>query len=223
MQAFTHLSSLIIPLPYDSIDTDQIIPARYLKVIDKKGLAEGLFYGWRYRADGSPDPVFPLNLPVYQGRQILLAGDNFGCGSSREHAPWALMGWGIQAIISTSFADIFRNNALKNGLLPVQIDQESSVQLLELTRAEAAARADIARLADASHPLNEAAYQVSIDLPSQTLRLPGGYSTQFPIDPFSKNCLQQGVDQLGYLLGMEADIQRYESTARQVFSGVQPR
>ncbi len=122
MKPFETLTSRAIPLPRNDIDTDQIIPARYLKVTDKAGLAEGLFSSWRYLPGGEPDPDFPLNRPEYQGAQILLAGDNFGCGSSREHAPWALVGWGIRAVISTSFADIFRNNALKNGLLPVVVD-----------------------------------------------------------------------------------------------------
>src|SRR5512139_2452098 len=121
MRPFVTLTSKMIPLPNQDVDTDQIIPARYLRVTDKAGLAEGLFYGWRYLPDSSLNPDFSLNRPESQGGQILLAGDNFGCGSSREHAPWALMGWGIRAVISTSFADIFRNNALKNGLLPVQV------------------------------------------------------------------------------------------------------
>ncbi len=173
------------------MDTDQIIPARYLKVTDKNGLAEGLFYGWRYRADGSPDPAFPLNQPEYQGCQVLLAGDNFGCGSSREHAPWALAGWGIRAVISTSFADIFRNNALKNGLLPVIV--------------EPAAHQRLARLAGGPQPA-----AVTIDLGEQTLLLPDGSKARFPIDPFSKLCLLEGVDPLGYLLKNEAHIRRYE-------------
>jgi 3-isopropylmalate/(R)-2-methylmalate dehydratase small subunit len=215
MEPFLQLSSSLIPLPYDSIDTDQIIPARYLKVIDKQGLAEGLFHSWRYQTDGSPNPEFPFNQPAYQGRHILLAGNNFGCGSSREHAPWALMGWGIRAVISTSFADIFRNNALKNGLLPVQVDQATSRVLFELAQAEAAARGA------ASRPLDEAAYRVTIDLPSQRLSLPSGESLEFPIDPFSKHCLEQGVDQLGYLLNLEDQIRSFESSPRSVFIGVE--
>jgi 3-isopropylmalate/(R)-2-methylmalate dehydratase small subunit len=214
MEPFLQLSSSLIPLPYDSIDTDQIIPARYLKVIDKQGLAEGLFHSWRYQADGSPNPEFPFNQPAYQGRRILLAGDNFGCGSSREHAPWALMGWGIRAVISTSFADIFRNNALKNGLLPVQVDQAASQELFALAGTEAAARDDI------SPPLDEAAYRVTIDLSSQRLSWPGG-SLEFPIDPFSKQCLEQGIDQLGYLLNLEEHIRSFESSPRPVFVGVE--
>jgi 3-isopropylmalate/(R)-2-methylmalate dehydratase small subunit len=191
MQSFQTLTSNVIPLLVRDVDTDQIIPARYLKVTDKNGLAEGLFYGWRYRADGSPDPDFPLNRPEYQGCQVLLAGDNFGCGSSREHAPWALAGWGIRAVISTSFADIFRNNALKNGLLPVIVD--------------AATHQRLALLVSEAQPA-----RVTIDLRQQTLFLPDGSSAGFPIDPFSKLCLLEGVDPLGYLLKNEARISRYE-------------
>ena len=133
MRSFTKLTSKIIPLPYTDVDTDQIIPARYLKVVNKDGLAEGLFDSWRKLEDGSLNRDFPLNQDEYQGAEILLAGDNFGCGSSREHAPWALIGWGIRAIISTSFADIFRNNSLKNGLLPIVVDEETHTSLFDLT------------------------------------------------------------------------------------------
>lgn len=191
MQSFQTLTSKVIPLLVNDVDTDQIIPARYLKVTDKNGLAEGLFFGWRYRADGSPDPDFPLNKAEYQGCQILLAGDNFGCGSSREHAPWALAGWGIRAIISTSFADIFRNNALKNGLLPVRIDPPDHKRLAEMS-------------------VGSEQISVTIDLAAQSLRLPDGSAIQFPIDPFSKVCLLEGVDSLGYLLKHEALISSYE-------------
>jgi 3-isopropylmalate/(R)-2-methylmalate dehydratase small subunit len=191
MQSFKTLTSPIIPLPHNDVDTDQIIPARYLKVTDKAGLAEGLFSGWRYLEDGSPNPEFPLNHPAYQGCQILLAGDNFGCGSSREHAPWALVGWGIRAVISTSFADIFRNNALKNGLLPVIVDAETQRQLFSL--------ADEAQ-----------SVPVTIDLSAQILTYPGGEQATFPIDPFSKTCLLEGIDQLGYLLKHEGQIAVYE-------------
>jgi len=191
MQSIQTLSSCIIPLLTRDVDTDQIIPARYLKVTDKNGLAEGLFYGWRYRSDGSSDPEFPLNKVAYQGCQILLAGDNFGCGSSREHAPWALLGWGIRAVISTSFADIFRNNSLKNGLLPVIVDGDAHQQLTRLTGGDVLVSA-------------------TIDLAEQTLRLADGFQTGFPIDPFSKTCLLEGVDQLGYLLKYESRIAEYE-------------
>jgi len=194
MKPFETLTSSIIPLPRNDIDTDQIIPARYLKVTDKTGLAEGLFSSWRYLPNGEPDPDFPLNRLEYQGAQILVAGDNFGCGSSREHAPWALVGWGIRAVISTSFADIFRNNALKNGLLPVIVDATTQNTLFELAEESSLA-------------------QVEIDLASQRLTLPGGSTASFPIDPFSKTCLLEGVDQLGYLLKHEEQIAAYEQAA----------
>jgi 3-isopropylmalate/(R)-2-methylmalate dehydratase small subunit len=194
MKPFETLTSRIIPLPHNDIDTDQIIPARYLKVTDKAGLAEGLFSSWRYLPDGSPDPSFPLNKPEYQDAQILVAGDNFGCGSSREHAPWALAGWGIRAVVSTSFADIFRNNALKNGLLPVIVDAHTQKALFELAEQNPSA-------------------QIEIDLATQSLTLPDGSTASFPIDPFSKTCLMEGVDQLGYLLKHEAQIAAYERTA----------
>jgi len=194
MQPLRTITSRIIPLPRNDIDTDQIIPARYLKVTDKSGLADGLFFGWRYLKDGSPDPEFPLNLPEYQGAEILLAGDNFGCGSSREHAPWALIGWGIRAVVSTSFADIFMNNALKNGLLPVVVEASVQRRLFELAGADPAAR-------------------LHIDLGTQTLTLPDGETVGFPVDFFSKTCLLEGIDQLGYLLKFEQRIEAYERDA----------
>jgi 3-isopropylmalate/(R)-2-methylmalate dehydratase small subunit len=191
MQSFQTLTSRVIPLLVSDVDTDQIIPARYLKVTDKNGLAEGLFYAWRYLANGSPDPGFPINQVDYQGCQILLVGDNFGCGSSREHAPWALIGWGIRAIISTSFADIFRNNALKNGLLPVIVDPATHQRL--------------SRIVETQKKMT-----VTIDLAEQNLFVPDGTVVKFPIDPFSKICLLQGVDPLGYLLENESKISSYE-------------
>jgi 3-isopropylmalate/(R)-2-methylmalate dehydratase small subunit len=191
MEAFTNLTSHLVPLMHCDVDTDQIIPARYLKVTSKDGLVEGLFASWRYTPDGSPAPEFPLNWPVCQGAQILLAGDNFGTGSSREHAPWALTGWGFRAVISTSFADIFRNNALKNGLLPVVVDEETHEELFELVTAD---------------PIME----VTIHLATQSLTLPNGRVIEFPIDAFSKTCLLEGVDQLGYLLKIEPRISAYE-------------
>ncbi len=195
MEPFTHLTSCVIPVPRDNIDTDQIIPARYLKATDKAGLAEGLFYGWRYLADGTPDPAFPLNQEAYQGCQVLLAGDNFGCGSSREHAPWALVGWGIRAVISTSFADIFRNNALKNGLLPVIVSPATHQKLIEMA-------AEVPSV------------PVIIDLAAQTVSLPDSEVASFPIDPFNKLCLLEGVDSLGYLLKHEAQIAAFEQQRR---------
>ncbi|MGB0388912.1 MAG: 3-isopropylmalate dehydratase small subunit [Ardenticatenaceae bacterium] len=193
MDAFTQLSSAMVPLPLENVDTDQIIPARYLKVTDKNGLGELLFADWRYLPNGTPKPDFILNQPEGQGRQVLLAGDNFGCGSSREHAPWALKAYGFRAIISTSFADIFRNNSLKNGLLPVIVDQETHQQLLSLVE-------------------EEPETSVSVDLASQTLRLPDGRQVSFPIDAFSKGCMLEGVDQLGYLLGKRPAIEQFAAS-----------
>lgn len=191
MKKFIPFSSHMVVLPINNIDTDQIIPARFLKVTDKNGLGDNLFADWRYQADGSHNPDFVLNKPESKTAHILLAGQNFGSGSSREHAPWALSGFGFQAIISTSFADIFRNNALKNGLLPVIIDESSYQSLL----AKVTADPDI---------------QVSVDLADQKLRLPGGETIDFPIDGFSKSCLLNGMDELDYLLGLENKIAAYE-------------
>ncbi len=193
MAQFTTLTSRVVVLAVDNIDTDQIIPARYLKATDKAGMGDHLFADWRYNADGSPKPDFVLNRPEAQGRQILLAGDNFGCGSSREHAPWALTGYGFRAVVSTSFADIFRNNALKNGLLPVIIDRQTQQELFDL-------------FAEAPQA------ELSIDLPSQTVRLPDGKQASFPIDPFSKTCLLKGVDELGYLMSFAEQIQAFEAS-----------
>ena len=192
MEKFATISSRVVVLPVDNIDTDRIIPARFLKTTDKAGLGANLFADWRYLPDGSPNPDFVLNRPENQGAQVLLAGDNFGCGSSREHAPWALMGWGFRAIISTTFADIFRNNALKNGLLPVIVDAAAHRRLMEQLKANPGAH-------------------VTIDLATQRLVLPDGEAVAFPIDPFSKTCLLNGVDELGYLLGLEEHIRRYEA------------
>jgi 3-isopropylmalate/(R)-2-methylmalate dehydratase small subunit len=191
MEPFTNLTSHLVPLIHCDVDTDQIIPASYLKVTNKDGLAEGLFASWRYAPDGSPVSEFPLNWPVCQGSQILLAGDNFGTGSSREHAPWALRGWGFRAVISTSFADIFRSNSLKNGLLPVVIDEVTHEELFDLVT-------------------TDPTMEVTIQLADQTLTLPDGRSVEFPIDAFSKTCLLEGVDQLGYLIKIEPQISAYE-------------
>ena len=191
MKPFTQLTSRLAPLPNRDVDTDQIIPANYLKATTKEGLAEGLFYRWRIGPDGKPRQDFPLNKPEFQGAQILLTGDNFGCGSSREHAAWALAGWGFRAIISSSFADIFNNNALKNGLLPVTLDDQTLQELFSLVEADPST-------------------SVTIQLKDQSLTLPDGRQTTFPIDPFSKFCLLEGVDQLGYLLKHEPEITAYE-------------
>ena len=191
MAQFTSLTSRVVALPVNDIDTDQIIPARFLKATDKKGMGDNLFADWRYHADGSPKPDFALNQPEAAGRQILLAGDNFGCGSSREHAPWALIGFGFRAVISTSFADIFRSNALKNGLLPIIVDAPTHQKLLAMV---------------AENPATE----LTIDLAAQTLSFPGG-SITFPIDPFNKTCLLDGVDELGYILSFEKEIAAFEA------------
>jgi 3-isopropylmalate/(R)-2-methylmalate dehydratase small subunit len=192
MEKFTKLTSRLAPLPIDNIDTDQIIPARFLKTISKEGLGDQLFYDWRYDAAGNPKPEFLLNRPEGRAAKILLAGDNFGCGSSREHAPWALMQYGFRAVISTSFADIFRGNALKNSLLPVVVSPEASDALFRTIEKDPAA-------------------SVTVDLVVQTLTLPDGSSVQFPIDEFSKHCLLEGVDELGYILQQERAIARYEA------------
>jgi len=191
MAQFTTLTSRIVPLPVNDIDTDQIIPARFLKATDKEGMGEALFADWRYQTNGTPRGEFVLNNPTYKGAQILLAGDNFGCGSSREHAPWALTGYGFRAVISTSFADIFRNNSLKNGLLPVIVDKDIHASLFDL--------AEEAPLAT-----------ITIDLSDQSITLPDGRKVSFPIDGFSKSCLLKGVDELGYILGFEKEISAYE-------------
>ncbi len=190
MAQFTTLTSRVLPLPVNDIDTDQIIPARFLKATDKKGMGDNLFADWRYNADGSPKADFVLNQPNSKGAQVLLAGDNFGCGSSREHAPWALTGFGFKAVISTSFADIFRNNSLKNGLIPIIVDEATHKMLFDLVEEVPNA-------------------EVTVDLASQTLILPNG-SVQFTIDPFNTTCLLNCVDELGYILGFEKEIAAFE-------------
>jgi 3-isopropylmalate/(R)-2-methylmalate dehydratase small subunit len=185
---FEKIESKTVVIAVDNIDTDQIIPARYLKAISKEGLGEGLFRDWRYNPDGTPKSDFPLNQPAAKGAQILVAGDNFGCGSSREHAPWALTQSGFRAVISTSFADIFKGNALKNGLLPVIAPADAHSELLKSPGAA-----------------------VTVDLASQTVTLPGARAFEFPIDPFAKQCLLDGVDELGYMLAQNAAIAAYET------------
>jgi 3-isopropylmalate/(R)-2-methylmalate dehydratase small subunit len=195
MAQFTILISRVVPLPVNDIDTDQIIPARFLKATDKSGLGDHLFADWRFNADGSARPDFVLNRPESRDAQILLAGENFGCGSSREHAPWALTGFGFRAVISTSFADIFRNNALKNGLLPIVVDKQTHRMLFDL----------IEEIPNA---------ELTVDLASQTLTLPNGHAVSFPMDGFSKTCLLEGVDELGYLQSFEKQIAAYEAANR---------
>ncbi len=192
MANFTRIKSTMIPLPHANVDTDQIIPARYLKVIDKDGLAAGLFADWRYHPDGSPKEDFILNQSRSQGANVLLAKSNFGCGSSREHAPWALLGWGIKVVIAPSFADIFQNNALKNGLLPVSLDEGQVDELFSLTVADPGV-------------------QVTIDLEGQTVTRNDGPAYAFSIDPFARRCLLAGTDVLGYLLSHTAAIEAYET------------
>ncbi len=189
MQPFTNFESRLVPLPIDNIDTDQIIPARFLKTTSKEGLDKQLFCDWRYDAAGNPNPDFILNQPRAGGAQVLLGGDNFGCGSSREHAPWALTQFGFRAVISTSFADIFKQNSLKNSLIPIVVPPDVSAELF-------------AAAPDAT---------VKIDLVRQTLTTPGGREVEFPIDPFSKHCLVEGMDELGYILQHEADIAAFEA------------
>jgi 3-isopropylmalate/(R)-2-methylmalate dehydratase small subunit len=192
MATFTKLTSRIVPLLVDNIDTDQIIPARFLKVTDKKGLGEELFCDWRYNADGSPKPNFMLNQPQHRGASVLLAGDNFGCGSSREHAPWALTAFGFRAVISTTIADIFRSNSMKNGLLPIILMHEEHRQLKE----------EIQKSPQA---------EVTIDLEKQQIVFPSGTVAAFPIDPFSKFCLLNGVDELEYLRRFTKEVEQYEA------------
>ncbi|MBV9746400.1 MAG: 3-isopropylmalate dehydratase small subunit [Acidobacteriia bacterium] len=189
---FQNLESRMVPFPQRNIDTDQIIPARFLKTISKEGLGDNLFCDWRYDAGGKPKPDFILNQPRAKGAQVLLAGDNFGCGSSREHAPWALMQFGFRALISTSFADIFRANALKNGLLPVIVPADVHTALFQAVGIDPGAK-------------------VRIDLPNQTLTTPDGREIEFPVDSFAKHCLLEGVDEIGYTLHHAADIAAFES------------
>ncbi len=193
MEPFTTLKSRYVTIQVNDIDTDQIIPARFLKVTDKNGLGDNLFCDWRYNEDGSPKEDFVLNKPEAQGAHILVAGDNFGCGSSREHAPWAITGFGFRAVISTSIADIFRSNSLKNSLLPIIVDNETLNYLFSLNESDKDA-------------------ELEIDVASQKLTLPNGTVIEFPIDDFSKTCLLEGIDQLGYLQKHQPSVEAYELT-----------
>ena len=189
MQAIKKLRSKTVVLPNNDIDTDQIIPARFLTTTTRDGLGNNLFHDWRFASDGSENPQFVLNQKQFNDHRIMVAGHNFGCGSSREHAPWALLDFGIKAVISTEIADIFRSNALKNGLLPIVVDCSTHEWLL-------------------GHPGAE----VEIDVATSTLTLPGGDITHFPIDAFARYCLLQGVDQLEFIQNQSADIEKFEET-----------
>ncbi len=189
MEKFTPFESKMVLIARDNVDTDQIIPARFLKTISKVGLGDQLFCDWRYDAEGKPKPDFVLNNPESKFRQVLLAGDNFGCGSSREHAPWALTQYGFRAVISTSFADIFKNNSLKNSLLPIVVPADVHAELLKNPE-----------------------QQVKIDLASQTLTLASGRKVEFPVDSFAKHCLLEGIDELGYILQQEPAIAAFEAS-----------
>jgi 3-isopropylmalate/(R)-2-methylmalate dehydratase small subunit len=191
MPAVTAIHSRTVALPADNIDTDQIIPARFLTSTSKAGFGKHLFADWRYDSAGNPRPEFALNKPAAAGARILVAGRNIGCGSSREHAPWALLDFGFQAVISTEFADIFRTNCLKNGLLPLVVDDATHAWLLANAGAE-----------------------VAIDVASTTLTLPDGSTVKFPLEGFARFCLLNGVDELGYLLSQTAAISTYERLHR---------
>ena len=192
-EPFRSFSSRVVPIRAENIDTDQIVPARYLKVTDKEGLADALFRDYRFNEDGSKkDPVFILDRPEYQGAKVLIAGDNFGTGSSREHAPWALRSWGVQAILSTSFADIFGNNALKNGVLPIVVDAATHARLFELLAADPDA-------------------ELTVDLAEQGILLPDGTTIDFDIDQFAKRMILAGTDELGYLLSKEPELRAWEA------------
>ena len=191
-EPFETFTSRVVPLPAENVDTDQIIPARFLKTTEKSGLAGALFADWRYRPDGTPDPGFVFNRRGMAGRQILLAGGNFGGGSSREHAPWALVAWGIRAILSSGFADIFRSNALKNGLLPIAVETERHRQLFALVAADP----DV---------------ELTVDLEAQVVHLPGDEDLPFEIDPFARRMLLAGTDEIGYVLSRSAAIEAHEA------------
>ena len=193
MQPFTTLISTAVPLRAENVDTDQIIPARYLTAVTKAGMGDGLFAAWRYETDGSPKPDFVLNVPDYQGAEILIAGRNFGSGSSREHAVWALTEYGFRAVIAPGFADIFYNNSLKNGLLPVTLPEDQVAMLWDLVE-------------------EQPDTTISIDLETQTVTLPDGQQAGFAIDPYRKVCLLKGLDDLGYLLEQAPAIAAYEAS-----------
>ena len=189
MTKFSAFESKLVPLAIDNIDTDQVIPARFLKTISKDGLGDQLFYDWRYDSEGKPKPDFILNTPEAKAAKIFLAGDNFGCGSSREHAPWALTQYGFRAVISTSFADIFKQNSMKNALLPIVVPRDVHAELFANPGA-----------------------MVKVDLASKTLTLPSGRAVEFPVDSFARHCLLEGIDELGYILQQGPAIAAFEAT-----------
>jgi 3-isopropylmalate/(R)-2-methylmalate dehydratase small subunit len=192
MEKFQTINATAVPLRVENVDTDQIIPARYLTAVTKEGMGDGLFNSWRYERDGTPKPDFVLNKPEYQGAKVLIAGRNFGSGSSREHAVWALTDYGFDAVITPSFADIFYNNSLKNGLLPVALPEATINMLLDLVEEEPETR-------------------IIVNLQEQKVVLPDGQELGFEIDPFRKMCLLQGVDDLGYIMSKEAAIAAHEA------------
>jgi len=196
VEPFVNLNGVVMPLNRANVDTDQIIPAKYLKGIKRTGMAEGLFANWRYKPDGSPDPDFPLNQARYQNATILVARDNFGCGSSREHAPWALNEYGFRSIIAPSFADIFYNNCFNNGMLPITLPKEAVDELFEEIEAEPRLR-------------------IQIDLPNQTINVAGGKTYSFQLDPFKKECLLNGLDNIGWTLSFDDKIAAFEAVRRE--------
>ena len=192
-EPYRSFNSKVVPLAAENVDTDQVVPARYLKITDKAGLADVLFRDWRFNEDGSvKDPPFILDRPGIAGRRILLVGDNFGTGSSREHAPWALEAWGIRAVISTGFADIFRNNALKNGVLPIEVDPTTHARLFSLVEVDPDA-------------------ELRVDLAEQGILLPDGSTIDFDVDPFAKLMLLRGTDQIGYVMDKLPEIEAWEA------------
>ena len=205
MEPFERVTAPMAPLPIDNVDTDQIIPARYLKVTDKSGLGEGLFANWRWQGGepGRPDPSFVLNRPEYAAARILLVGDNFGCGSSREHAAWALLEHGIRVVLGTRFADIFRKNALENGLLAAEIPADAWTRLLETSQAQPHA-------------------EVTVDLEAQTVLAPGERPIPFTVDAFARRCLLEGTDSFGFLLSRLSAIEGWEETHAPAISTYEP-
>ncbi len=194
MKEFTTLTGIVAPLDASNVDTDQIIPKQFLKRIERTGYGEFLFFDWRLREDGSPNPDFEMNAARYEGASVLLARENFGCGSSREHAPWALDGFGLRCILAPSFADIFFNNCFNNGMLPIALPAATIDELFELVRASEG-------------------YELTVDLPEQKITRPDGSTIGFDVDPFRKDCLLKGLDAIGLTLKNESKISAYESNA----------